>query len=105
MTQIPILHDLSNLSISTKIRPLLKRLDLFGFTLTQWPSSWKGLRKDVWPMGEQSSNTDKFGEKNERRDIGSTNYAMVLKYISRMDIKSFYLFIFYIWNVGAGWLE
>ena len=51
-------------------------------------------------MGEQSSNTDKFGEKNERRDIGSTNYAMVLKYISRMYINQvfIYLFIFYIYE-------
>jgi hypothetical protein len=50
-------------------------------------------------MGEQSSNTDKFGEKNERRDIGSTNYAMVLKYISRMYINQvfIYLFIYYIY--------
>jgi hypothetical protein len=45
-------------------------------------------------MGEQSSNTDKFGEKNERRDIGSINYAMVLKYISRLDIYQVFIYFF-----------
>jgi hypothetical protein len=48
-------------------------------------------------MGEQTSNTDKFGEKNENRDIGSTNYAMVLKYISRMDI--YQVFVYFKKNV------